>query len=84
MDNRYDTHCFGENFQPISLSSEECTVSKLLPEYTERVNIPICAGITVFPLDSGEVVIIDFGKGLWFVNRTEKSLINPHQCRSLG
>ena len=32
-------------------------------------------------LDSVEVVILELGKGLWFGNRIEKSLINPNQCR---
>ena len=32
----------------------------------------------------GEVVILEFGKGLWFGNRTEKSLINPNQCQNFG
>ena len=30
-------------------------------------------------LDSGEVVILELGKSLWFRNRMEKSLINPNQ-----
>ena len=35
-------------------------------------------------LDSGEVEIIEFGQGLWVVNITKKSLINPNQCRKFG
>ena len=35
-------------------------------------------------LDSGEVVILEFGQGLWFGNRMEKSLINPNQCQKFG
>ena len=35
-------------------------------------------------LDSGEVVILEFLKGFWFVNRMEKSLINLNQCQKFG
>ena len=35
-------------------------------------------------LDLGEVVILEFGQGLWFGNRMEKPLINPNQCRKFG
>ena len=45
------------------------------------MNVPICTGVTALKLDSGEVVILEFGKGLWFGNRMEKSLIKPNQCR---
>ena len=44
MDNHSDTHCFGENYLPISLTSEECNLSPFRAEYTEQVNIPICTG----------------------------------------
>ena len=43
MNNNADIHCFG--------SKEECTVSPLLPEYTEEVNIQICTGVTALSLD---------------------------------
>ena len=39
-------------------------MSTFLPEYTEQVNIPICTGVNALTLDSEEVVIIEFGKGL--------------------
>ena len=55
MDNHADTHCFGANFRPISFTSEECNVSPFIPEYIEQENIPICTGVTVLILDSGEV-----------------------------
>ena len=45
------------------------------------MNITIFKVVTALSLDSGEVLILEFGKGLWFVNRMEKSLINPTQCR---
>ena len=35
-------------------------------------------------LDSGEVVILEFGKVLWFLNRMENIPINPNQCRNFG
>ena len=44
----------------------------------------ILKGVTAFTLDSGEVVILEFGQGLWFGNRMEKSLINPNQCQKFG
>ena len=46
-----------------------------LPEYAEQMNVSICIGVTDLALDSGEVVILEFGQGLWFVNRMEKLLI---------
>ena len=79
MDNHADTHCFGANFRPISFTLEECTVSPFLPEYVEQINVPICTGVTDLTLDSGEVVILEFGQDLWFGNIMEKSLINPNQ-----
>ena len=84
MENHADTHRFGSNFRPLSLTSEEFTVSPLYPEYAEQMNVPICTGVTALTLDSGKVVILEFGQGLWFGNRMEKSLINPNQCRKFG
>ena len=55
-----------------------------LPEYAEQMNVTICTGVTTLTLDSGEVVILEFGLGLWFVNRMEKSLINLNRCRNFG
>ena len=81
MDNRYDTHCFGSNFQPLSFTLEECTVSQFLPEYAELTNVPICTGVTALTLNLWQVVILQFGPGLWFGNRMEKSLIKPNQCQ---
>ena len=48
------------------------------------MNVPIFTGVTALTLDSGEVVILEFRKGMWFGNRMEKSLINPNQCRKFG
>ena len=59
-------------------------MSPFLLEYAEQINIPICTGVTTLTLYSGEVVILELGKGLWFGNRMEKSLINPNQCRKSG
>ena len=55
-----------------------------LPEYSEPINVPICTGVTYLTLDSGEALILEFGQGLWFGNRMEKSLINPNQCQKFG
>ena len=71
MENHADTHCFGANFRPLSFTSEECTVSPFLTEYAEPMNVPICTGVTYLTLDSGEVVMLEFGQGLWFGNRME-------------
>ena len=48
------------------------------------MNILTCNGITAYTLYSMEVVILEFGKGLWFGNRMHKSLINPNQFRRFG
>ena len=59
-------------------------MSPFLPEYAEQMNVPICTGVTALTLDSGGVLILEFGKGLWFGNRIGKSLINPNQCQKFG
>ena len=41
-------------------------MSTFLPEYTEQMNVTIFTGVTTLKLDSGEVVILEFGQGLWF------------------
>ena len=46
-------------------------MSQLVPEYAEPMNVPICTGVTSLTLDSGEVVMLEFGQGLWFGNRME-------------
>ena len=57
-------------------------VAPFLADYYEQVNIPIYTGATSYTIESGEVIIIIFGQGLWFGNRMEKTLINPNQCRA--
>ena len=59
-------------------------MSPFLPEYVEQMNVPIFTGVNSLTLDSGEVVILEFGQGLWFGNMMDKSLINPNQCRKFG
>ena len=46
-------------------------MSPFLPEYAEQMNKPIFTGVTALAIDSGEVVILEFGQGLWFGKRTE-------------
>ena len=46
--------------------------------------LPICIGVINLTLDSMEVVILEFGQGLWIGNRNVKSLINPNQCQNFG
>ena len=48
------------------------------------MNVPKCTSVTALTLDSGELVILEFGQGLWVGNRMEKSLIKPNQCRKFG
>ena len=84
MDSHADTHCFGRNFRPIHWTGQECSVAPFLSEYSQQENIQICTGATAFTLDTGEVIILLFGQGLWFGNRMEKSLINPYQVRAFG
>ena len=48
------------------------------------MNVPIFTGVTELTLDSEEVVIMEFGQGLWFENRMKKSLINPNKCQKFG
>ena len=59
-------------------------MSPFLSEYTEKANIPICTGITALTLNSEDMIILDFGQGLWFGNRMEKSLIKPNKRQKLG
>ena len=56
----------------------------ITPRIHRKVNVPICTGGTALTLDSGEVVILEFGKDLWFVKLMEKSLIKPNQCQKFG
>ena len=84
MDKYADTHCFGRNTWPISFTSEEYTVTPFLEKYSEQVNIPICTGATLYTMESGEVIILIFGQGLWFGNRMDKTLINPNQYQHFG
>ena len=84
IDNHAYTHFFGRNIQPLSFTSEACTVSPLLVEYYEQENTTICTGETSYTMETGEVIILIFGQGLWFGNRIEKFLINPNQCQSFG
>ena len=84
IDNHADTHCFGHNFRPMHWTGQECSVAPFLAEYSEQINIQICTGATAYTLETGEMVILLFGQGLWFGDRMDKSLINPYQCRSYG
>lgn len=84
IDNHADTICFGKNFRPIYFTSEVCQVSPFLEEYQQQDDIQICTAATAVDLDDGETIILQFGQGLWFGNRMNRSLINPNQCRSYG
>ena len=84
MDKHADTHCFAANFRPIPFTSEDYNVSQFLREYAGQMNLYIDKGVNALELDSGVVVILDFGQGLRSGNRMEKSLINPNQFRKFG
>ena len=84
IDNHADTHVFGKNFRPIYFTSEVCSVAPFMDEYKEQENVRICTGATAYETKFGETIILQFGQGLWFGNRMEKSLINPNQCRAYG
>ena len=82
IDNHADTHCFIKNFRPLSLSNLMCSVSPFLSEYTATDNVEICTAATAWTIHSGQVYILVFVQGLFFVDRMDRSLINPNQCRS--
>ena len=84
IDNHADTHCFGRNFCPLYFTSEVCTVSPFLSEYDTQDDIPICTAATAVDTEDGETIILEFGQGLWFGNRMDRSLLNPNQCRHFG
>lgn len=84
IDNHADTICFGSNFRPVYFTSEVCHVSPFLPEYEEQTDVRICTAVTAVELDTGETVMLQFGQGLWFGNRMDRTLLNPNQCRSYG
>ena len=72
------------NFRPVYFTSEVCSVSPFLAEYDEQQDVRICTAATAIDLDDGETIILQFGQGLWFGPRMDKSLINPNQIRSFG
>ena len=53
-------------------------MSPLPPEFLEKSNITICTGVIELTLDSGDIARLEFGKGLWFEKRMNKSLIKPN------
>ena len=78
MDNRGDTHVFGSNFRVYFLTSKRCTFSPFLPDYYEQLDVPIVIGATVVDLENGSTVVLFWGQVLWFVDRMDKSIINPN------
>ena len=84
MDNHTDTHAFGRNFRVYFTTSKRCTVSPLLPQYSQQPDVPKVAGATAADLENGLTAILIFGNGLWFGDKTDKIIINPNQCRHYG
>ena len=41
IDNHEDIHCFGRKFIPMDFTSRQFTVSRLLEEYPDKMNVPI-------------------------------------------
>ena len=82
VDNHADTHVFGRNFRVYFTASKRCTVSPLLSEYSNQLDVPIVAVATEVDLDNVSTVVIIFGHSLWFGYRMDKSIINPDQCRN--
>lgn len=83
IDNHADSHVFGKNFLPLTFTNEVCTVSGFLgtPQATD---IPIYNAATAYTNENGETLILIFGRGLWFGDKMDKSLINPNQMRAYG
>ena len=84
IDNHADTICFGRNFRPVYFTTEVCTVSGFMDDLDQVEDVPICTAATAVDLESGETVILQFGQGLWFGDRMDRSLINPNQVRLYG
>ena len=72
IDNHADTHCFGNNFRPLSWSDLMCLVSSFLSEYTTTDNVEICTAETAWTSHTVQVYILVFGQGLWFGGRMER------------
>ena len=84
IDNHADTHCFGNNFRPLSWSNLMCSVFPPFSKYTTTYNVEICTAATAWTSHTGQEYILVFGQELWFGVRMYRSLINPNQCRSYG
>lgn len=84
IDNHTDTHIFGKNFHPIYFTSEVCTVAPFLDKYLEQEDVQICTAATAYDASHSMTIILQFEQGLWFVNRMDKSLLNPNQCQFFG
>ena len=83
-ENHEDTHYFGRKFCIIKFTSQRYTVSTLLEEHPEQINTPICSAGTTYTLGSVEMVILVFGKSLWFAIHMDTSIIKPNQWRAYG
>ena len=64
IDNHADTHCFGNNFRPLSWSDLMCSVSPFLSEYNATDNVEICTAATAWTSQTGQVYILVFGQGI--------------------
>ena len=50
MDNHADTHVFERTFTVYFTTSKRCIVSHFLPEYSEKLDVPIVTGATAVDL----------------------------------
>ena len=66
IDNHAYMHVFGKNFHVCFKTSQKFTVSMFLPDYSEKINIPIVTGTTAVKIKNYSTVILIFGLGLLF------------------
>lgn len=81
MGNHADTHCFRKNFIVLDCTHQKCSVATFLVEHDKTQEIDIVTSATAVDLKDGSTIVYVFGRGLWFGDCMEKSLINPNQCR---
>ena len=60
MDNHAETYVFGSNFRVYFTTSKGCTVSPLLLEYYDKLNVPIVTVVTAVDLENGSMMILIF------------------------
>ena len=82
--NHADTHCFGENVQPIMYTRQIFPVSPFIPEYSEQTDVPIVIGATAFDTKNIITYFPVFVQGLWFGNRMKSLYLTQISVNNLG